>query len=181
MSRIGKLAINIPSGTQVTINNDFINVKGPKGELKQELNNKIKLEIKENEIFVSPADAESKDGKAFQGLFRALINNMVFGVNEGYEKKLEIKGVGYRMAVNGNKINFNLGFSHPVEFPLPEGITAALEGNNTLVISGYDKQLVGEVAAQIRKMRKPEPYKGKGIKYSDEIIRRKAGKAATAK
>ena len=178
MSRLGKLAITVPNGTQVTMANGFITVKGPKGELKQELNNKIKVEIKENEIVVSPTNPDTKEGKSFWGLFRALINNMVVGVNEGYEKKLEVKGVGYKMAVNGNKINFNLGFSHPIEFPLPAGITAVVEGNSTLIIQGYDKQLVGEITAQIRKMRQPEPYKGKGIRYSDEVIRRKAGKAA---
>ncbi len=178
MSRLGKLAITVPNGTQVTMANGFITVKGPKGELKQELNNKIKVEIKENEILVSPTNPDTKEGKSFWGLFRALINNMVVGVNEGYEKKLEVKGVGYKMAVNGNKINFNLGFSHPIEFPLPAGITATVEGTSTLIIQGYDKQLVGEISAQIRKMRQPEPYKGKGIRYSDEVIRRKAGKAA---
>lgn len=177
MSRLGKLAITIPNGTQVTMADGFITVKGPKGELKQELNKKIQVEINDNQISVKPVNPDSKEGKSFWGLFRTLINNMVVGVNEGYEKKLEIKGVGYKMVVNGNKINFNLGFSHPIEFPLPAGISAVAEGNN-LSIKGVDKQMVGEIAAQIRKMREPEPYKGKGIKYSDEIIRRKAGKAA---
>lgn len=177
MSRIGKLAINVPSGTEVTITAGFIKVKGPKGELKQELNKKIKVEIKENEVLVNPVNPDTKDGKAFWGLFRTLINNMVIGVNDGYEKKLEFKGVGYKMAVNDSNIHLNLGFSHPIEFPLPAGITAVVEGNS-ITIKGFDKQLVGEIAAQIRKMRKPEPYKGKGIRYSDEIIIRKAGKAA---
>ncbi len=178
MSRLGKLAITIPNGTQVTMADGFITVKGPKGELKQELNKKIQVEINDNQISVKPVNPDSKEGKSFWGLFRTLINNMVLGVNEGYEKKLEIKGVGYKMAVNGDKINFNLGFSHPIEFPLPAGISAVVEGNS-LTIKGIDKQMVGEISAQIRKMREPEPYKGKGIKYSDEIIRRKAGKAAS--
>ena len=180
MSRLGKLAITIPSGTQVNLAGGFITVKGPKGELKQELSNKIKIDIKENEVIVSSVNPDSKEGKSFWGLFRALINNMVIGVNEGYSKKLEIKGVGYKVAVNGNKVNLNLGFSHPIEFPLPEGISALAEGTS-LTISGIDKQMVGEVSAQIRKLRKPEPYKGKGIRYSDEIIRRKAGKTAASK
>ena len=126
---------------------------------------------------VTVGKPEDKKERALWGLFRALIANMVTGVNEGYEKKLEVKGVGYKVAVAGNKVNLNLGFSHPLEFVLPEGISAVAEGNN-LTISGIDKQLVGETAARIRKLRKPEPYKGKGIKYSDEIIRRKAGKTA---
>lgn len=178
MSRLGKLPIKIPNGTQVSINNGFVVVKGPKGELKQKLNKVVKLEIKDNEAIVSVNNPENKDDKSLWGLFRALINNMVVGVNDGYEKKLEIKGVGYKMAVSGNKIIFNLGFSHPIEFLLPIGISASVDGN-FLTISGFDKQLVGELSAQVRKLREPEPYKGKGIKYSDEIIRRKAGKAAS--
>jgi len=178
MSRLGKLPIKIPTGTQVNLSNSFITVKGPKGELKQELSKKVKVEIKNDEIVLSINDINNKEEKSFWGLFRALINNMVTGVNDGYSKKLEIKGVGYKAAVVGNKLTLNLGFSHPVEFILPEGISALVEGNS-ITISGIDKQLVGELSAQIRKLRKPEPYKGKGIRYSDEIIRRKAGKAAS--
>lgn len=177
MSRLGKLPIKIPTGTQVNIENNLITVKGPKGELKQKINDIIKLELKENELIVSVPNPEDKKERSLWGLFRSLLNNMVIGVNDGYEKKLEIKGVGYKVAVAGNKVNLNLGFSHPVEFILPEGISALAEGN-ILTISGIDKQIVGEMAAQIRKLRKPEPYKGKGIKYIDEIIRRKAGKTA---
>ncbi len=178
MSRLGKLPIKIPTGTQVNLSNSFITVKGPKGELKQELSKKIKVEIKNDEIVLSINDINNKEEKSFWGLFRALINNMVTGVNDGYSKKLEIKGVGYKAAVVGNKLTLNLGFSHPVEFILPEEISALVEGSS-ITISGIDKQLVGELSAQIRKLRKPEPYKGKGIRYSDEIIRRKAGKAAS--
>lgn len=178
MSRLGKLPIKIPAGTQVNLSNSFITVKGPKGELKQELSKKVKVEIKNDEIVLSINDINNKEEKSFWGLFRALINNMVTGVNDGYSKKLEIKGVGYKAAVVGNKLTLNLGFSHPVEFILPEGISALVEGSS-ITISGIDKQLVGELSAQIRKLRKPEPYKGKGIRYSDEIIRRKAGKAAS--
>ena len=178
MSRLGKLPIKIPTGTQVNLSNSFITVKGPKGELKQELSKKVKVEIKNDEIVLSINDINNKEEKSFWGLFRALINNMVTGVNDGYSKKLEIKGVGYKAAVVGNKLTLNLGFSHPVEFILPEEISALVEGSS-ITISGIDKQLVGELSAQIRKLRKPEPYKGKGIRYSDEIIRRKAGKAAS--
>jgi len=177
MSRLGKLPIKIPAGTQISIDKGFIVVKGPKGELKQELHKLVKVEITPEEAIVKVKNENDKEERSLWGLFRALINNMVIGVNSGYEKKLEIKGVGYKVSVSGNKINLSLGFSHPVEFVLPDGISALAEGNN-LTISGIDKQLVGELAAQIRKLRKPEPYKGKGIKYSDEIIRRKAGKAA---
>ncbi len=177
MSRLGKLPIKIPAGTQISIDKGFIVVKGPKGELKQELHKLVKVEITPEEAIVKVKNENNKEERSLWGLFRALINNMVIGVNSGYEKKLEIKGVGYKVSVSGNKINLSLGFSHPVEFVLPDGISALAEGNN-LTISGIDKQLVGELAAQIRKLRKPEPYKGKGIKYSDEIIRRKAGKAA---
>ncbi len=177
MSRLGKLPIKIPAGTQVNIDKGLVIVKGPKGELKEKVSDVIKVELKNDEIIVSVPNPEDKKQKSLWGLFRTLINNMVVGVNDGYEKKLEIKGVGYKVAVAGNKINLNLGFSHPVDFLLPNGISASSEGN-ILTISGIDKQAVGEVAAQIRKLRKPEPYKGKGIRYIDEIIRRKAGKAA---
>jgi large subunit ribosomal protein L6 len=177
MSRLGKLPISLPAGTEAKIEDNKIIVKGPKGELTQELNDLVQVEIKDNEIVVSIKDKEDKKEKSFWGLYRSLINNMVTGVSEGFEKKLEINGVGYRAAVSGQKLTLNVGFSHPVDFNLPAGITGAVEGN-VITISGFDKQLVGELAAQIRKIRKPEPYKGKGIKYIDEIIRRKEGKTA---
>lgn len=177
MSRLGKLPIVIPSGVDVKIDDSFITVKGPKGELKQKLNELVKVELKDGLVEVSIEKKENKKQRAFWGLFRSLINNMVVGVSEGFEKKLEVNGVGYRVAVSGKKLNLNLGYSHPIEFPLPDGITAEVEGN-IITISGFDKQAVGEVAAQIRKLRKPEPYKGKGIKYVDEIIIRKEGKTA---
>lgn len=177
MSRLGKLPIKIPAGTQVSIDKGVVTVKGPKGELKQELHKLVKIENTPEEVVVKVKNENDKEERSLWGLFRALINNMVVGVNSGYEKKLEIKGVGYKVVVVGNKINLSLGFSHPIEFPLPVGISALAEGNS-LTISGIDKQLVGELAAQIRKLRKPEPYKGKGIRYSDEVIRRKAGKTA---
>ncbi len=176
MSRLGKMPIVLPNGTQAKIEKNFIIVKGPKGELKQALHEYVKVECDEKEIRTSLASQERK-ALPFWGLYRSLISNMVIGVNAGYSKKLEINGVGYKANLQGKKIVFNLGFSHPVDFPLPEGIAAQIEGN-VITVSGIDKQLVGEMAAQIRKLKKPEPYKGKGIKYIDEIIRRKAGKTA---
>ena len=177
MSRLGKLPIEIPTGTQAKIENNFIIVKGSKGELKQELNNLVKVEVLEKEIKVSIKNEKVKKERAFWGLYRSLINNMVQGVETGFEKKLEVNGVGYRIALAGKKLTLNVGYSHPVDFEFPEGITGAVEGN-VITISGIDKQLVGEVAAKIRKIKKPEPYKGKGIKYIDEVIRRKEGKTA---
>ena len=177
MSRLGKLPIEIPAGTQAKIENNFIIVKGPKGELKQELNNLVKVYVKEKEVKVSIKNEKIKKERAFWGLYRSLINNMVQGVEKGFEKKLEVNGVGYRITLVGKKLTLNVGYSHPVDFELPEGITGAVEGN-VITISGIDKQLVGEVAAKIRKIKKPEPYKGKGIKYIDEVIRRKEGKTA---
>jgi len=177
MSRLGKLPINIVEGVTAKIEGKKIIVKGPKGELSQDFNDLVVLEIKEKEIIVSVKNEKNKKERAFWGLFRSLINNMVLGVSEGFEKKLEVNGVGYRVALSGKKIILNVGYSHPVEFELPEGINASIEGN-IITVSGIDKQLVGEVAANIRKVRKPEPYKGKGIKYIDEIIRRKEGKTA---
>lgn len=177
MSRLGKLPIKIPTDVKINVNKDIVIVSGKNGELKQKLHSDIIIDINENEVVIKVKNPEDKKQNSLWGLFRALINNMVVGVGIGYEKKLEIKGVGYKATVNGNKLNLNLGFSHPIEFALPDGISANVE-NNTISIKGADKQLVGEVAAKIRKYRKPEPYKGKGIRYSDEIIRRKAGKAA---
>jgi len=177
MSRLGKLPISLPAGTEAKIENNFVIVKGPKGELKQEFNDVVKVEIIDNQIIVSIKDKDSKKEKAFWGLYRSLFNNMVVGVSTGFEKKLEINGVGFRVAIAGQKLTLTLGFSHLVNFDLPAGITGVVVGN-TITISGADKQLVGEMAAQIRKIKKPEPYKGKGIKYSDEVIRRKEGKTA---
>lgn len=177
MSRIGKLPIELPANTQVKIEAGFVVVKGPKGELKEKLNPLAKVSITEKEITVTVANPDVKKERSIWGLFRSLVNNMIIGVNQGYEKKLEINGVGYRANVQGNKLVINAGYSHPVEYVLPEGITAQVAAN-VITVSGINKYLVGETAAQIRKIRKPEPYKGKGIKYSDEVIRRKAGKTS---
>ncbi len=178
MSRLGKLPIIIPAGVDVKINKNLITVKGPKGELKQDFNKYVKIEIQDNAVLVSVAKPDNKNEKAYWGLYRSLVNNMVLGVSQGFEKKLEINGVGYKVALAGKKLNLALGFSHPVEFVLPEGITASVEANK-ITINGFDKQLVGETAARIRKLKKPEPYKGKGIKYFDEIIIRKEGKTSS--
>ena len=177
MSRLGKLPIKIPNDVKVSVDKGIITVSGKNGELKQKLHSDIIVDINENEITVKVKNADDKKQNSLWGLFRALINNMVVGMDTGYEKKLEIKGVGYKASVNGDKLNLSLGFSHPVEFILPVGISATVE-NNVITVKGADKQLVGEISAQIRKYREPEPYKGKGIRYSDETVRRKAGKAA---
>jgi len=177
MSRIGKKPIQIPEKIEIKIEGDLVIVKGPKGELKLNLVSEVKVEKKENKLIVKINNEENKKEKSLWGTYRQLIENMVIGVNEGFEKKLEINGVGFRSELKGKDLILNIGFSHPVEFKIPEGITIQIE-KNIISISGIDKQLVGETAAQIRKIKKPEPYKGKGIKYIDEVIRRKAGKQA---
>ena len=177
MSRLGKLPIKIPTGVQVTISSLDLVFKGPKGELHLKPNSMVELKIENDEILVRPRNEQEKNASAMWGLVWSLVKNSVQGVSEGFTKKLEINGVGYRATANGDKLNLNLGFSHPVEFKIPQKITATVEGN-VITIFGADKGLVGETAAQIRKIRKPEPYKGKGVKYSDEIVRRKAGKSA---
>lgn len=177
MSRLGKLPIELKEGTQAKIENNFIIIKGPKGELRQELHKLVQVEVDGNKVTVNVKDKENKKEKSLWGMYFSLIRNMAVGVNEGFEKKLEINGVGYRVAASGNKLNLSLGFSHPVVFDLPEGVSAQAEGN-IITLKGANKQLVGETAARIRKIRKPEPYKGKGIKYIDEVIIKKEGKTA---
>lgn len=176
MSRIGKLPINIPAGVTVTVDEkNTVMVKGPKGELSQAVNRDIKLEISDGTLTLTrPSDA--KPHKAMHGLYRSLINNMVVGVSEGFSKTLILVGTGYRADVQGNKLNLNIGFSHPVVIEAPENITFTTPEPTKVVISGINKQQVGNLAADIRFLRKPEPYLGKGIKYSDETIRRKVGK-----
>jgi len=180
MSKIGKKPIEIPEGVEIRLEGDVIHAKGPKGELNVKVLPAVKLEIDKTQIIVKKAD-EQASSNAFWGLMRALINNIIVGVKEGYEKKIELQGVGYRMSVQGNKINMALGFSHPVEAEVPAGLTAKIEDNNILVISGIDKQAVGQFAANIRSLKEVEPYKGKGFRYVGEKVRRKAGKKAGTK
>ena len=177
MSRIGKKPVVIPSGVNVTLNGNAIKVKGPKGELFADLHPNIKVEMVNNEVLVSRPD-DLKQNRALHGLTRALIQNMVTGVTESYKKTLDIVGVGYRAELKGKNLLINIGYSHPVFFMPPEGITLETTSPTQIVISGIDKQLVGLVSAKIRSIRQPEPYKGKGIKYSNEVIIRKAGKTA---
>ena len=175
MSRIGKMPIEIPKDVKVDINDDIISVKGPKGELKRTINPKVRLNIENGQILIM-VDDESKESRSCHGLFRALVANMVKGVSQGFERILEIVGVGYRGEVAGRKATFHLGYSHPVVFDLPEGINANID-KSKITLTGIDKELLGRTAAKIRSFRKPEPYKGKGIKYVDEVIVRKAGKS----
>jgi large subunit ribosomal protein L6 len=179
MSRVGKLPISIPSGVDLKIAEDVIEVKGPKGVLSLATHPAIAVKVENNTIFVTPVD-ESRTARQQHGLRRTLLANAVAGVTKGFEKSLEVIGVGYKVNVQGNTVVLNVGFSHPVNFVLPAGVQAKVE-NAKITISGCDKQIVGEVAAQIRRVRPPEPYKGKGIKYSDETIRRKAGKSGGKK
>lgn len=175
MSRIGKKPIEIPSGVEVTLGAEAVSVKGPKGSLTTTVHPKVEYKIEEGKVFVTAAD-DSRLARGQHGLRRTLLSNCIDGVTKGFERVLEVIGVGYKVNVQGNKVVLNVGFSHPVDFELPAGIEAKAEGNK-LTIAGCDKQLVGEVAAKIRRVRPPEPYKGKGIKYVDEQIRRKAGKS----
>jgi large subunit ribosomal protein L6 len=179
MSRIGKQPITIPSGVTITVDPDVITVNGSKGSLSQFTMPGITVRQEGEEILVTRVDDEAEH-RAKHGLMRSLVNNMVVGVSKGFEKKLELNGVGYRMAVAGNTVKMNLGFSHEVVYTLPQGITAAVE-QNVLTISGISKQQVGQVAAEIRALKKPEPYKGKGLKYVDERIIRKSGKSGKEK
>ncbi len=179
MSRIGKLPIPIPSGVTITVDPDFVTVAGSKGTLKQFTMPGITVTVADGVATVTRVDDEAPN-RAKHGLMRALINNMVVGVSQGFSKKLEINGVGYRVAAQGQDLKFNLGFSHDVIYKLPQGVTAALE-QNKITVTGIDKQAVGQVAAEIRALKKPEPYKGKGIKYADERIIRKSGKSGKDK
>jgi len=180
MSRIGKLPITIPSGvTAEKRENNVVFVKGPKGELSFKFHDLMKMEINENKITVTRS-GDNKQNRSLHGLTRTLISNMIEGVTKGFEKRLEIQGVGYRATIQGTKAILNLGFSHPIEYDPPDGVTISLDADkkNIIIISGRNKQLVGEAAAKIRSFRKPEPYKGKGIRYENEYVQRKAGKSA---
>ena len=177
MSRIGKLPVAVPSGVDVAIDGPLVTVKGPKGTLSHSVASPITVEQGDGVLDVKRPDDE-RESRSLHGLTRTLVNNMVVGVTDGYEKKLEIVGVGYRVLSKGpTQLEFQLGYSHPIIFDAPEGISFTVEGPTKLGVQGIDKQLVGEVAANIRKLRKPEPYKGKGVRYAGEVVRRKAGKA----
>ena len=176
MSRIGRMPIAIPAGVTVTIaENNKVTVKGPKGTLERVLPEELTIKEEDGHVVVSRPN-DLKRMKSLHGLTRTLINNMIVGVTNGYEKVLEVNGVGYRAAKQGKKLTLNLGYSHPVEMEDPEGIETVLEGQNKITVKGIDKEKVGQYAAEIRDKRRPEPYKGKGIKYADEVIRRKVGK-----
>lgn len=175
MSRIGNKSVAVPSGVTATVDGQTVTAKGPKGELSFVVNDEVLVKLEEGEINVSPRD-NSKDARSKWGMTRTMISNIVTGVAEGFEKKLEINGVGYRAAMQGKNLQLALGFSHDVVYEVPEGIQVATPKPTEIVITGIDKQRVGQVAAEIRKYRKPEPYKGKGVKYADETIVRKEGK-----
>ena len=176
MSRIGKLPITVPGGVDVKIDGQQVTVKGPKGELVLVVAEPIRVAFEEGQVQVTRPD-EERESRALHGLTRTLINNNIVGVTEGFSKQLEVVGTGYRVQQKGSGLELALGFSHPVLFDPPEGINLAVEGNTKITVSGISKQAVGEAAANIRKLKKPEPYKGKGIRYAGEVVRRKAGKA----
>jgi len=176
MSRIGRLPIDIPGGVTVNIDGQNVTVNGPKGELALVVSNPIRVSIEDNQVVVTRPDDE-RNSRSLHGLTRTLIANQITGVTQGYEKGLEVVGTGYRVATKGASLEFALGYSHSITVDPPAGITFEVEGNNKLTVKGIDKQAVGEVAANIRKLRKPEPYKGKGVRYAGEVVRRKAGKS----
>jgi large subunit ribosomal protein L6 len=175
MSRIGKKPVSIPQGVQVDWKDGALSVRGPKGELKRRVDPGVLVKTENDQLLISVENGNSKRSKAIHGLHRALIANMVAGVSQGFEKALEIVGIGYRAELSGRKMTFHLGYSHPIDFDLPEGIDAKVD-RTRITLTGIDKELLGKTAAKIRGFRKPEPYKGKGIKYADEMIKRKAGK-----
>jgi large subunit ribosomal protein L6 len=180
MSRIGKLPVAVPSGVNVTLGEGEVVVKGPKGELRQTiLTQAVEVKLEDGKVIVE-RKGDTKPQRSVHGLTRTLISNMVLGVSKGFRKSLEIQGVGYRAAKAGEKLNLSLGYSHPVVFEAPKGITLTVEGQNKIHVDGIDKQQVGQVAAKIRSLRAPEPYKGKGIRYEGEFIRKKLGKAGKA-
>lgn len=173
MSRIGKSVIQIPEGVKIEISNNKVNVTGPKGSLSDTFKDMVGFEIKENEMVVKPGE---ECDNAYWGLTRSLVNNMVTGVSKGFEKKLEIVGVGYRAKVGGNTLTLSVGYSHPVDMQIPEGLSVEVKDNTNIFIRGIDKQKLGQFTANVREVRPPEPYKGKGIRYDNEYVRRKVGK-----
>src|SRR5271157_1876349 len=175
MSRIGKKPIILPQAVKVELKDGVVSVKGPKGSLSRPLVEGIELEITDKAVNVKRG-SDDKRTRSFHGLMRTLVSNMVDGVSKGFEKKLEIVGIGYRSELHVNKLVFHLGYSHPIDFPLPAGISAEVEKQTLVTIKGIDKELVGQIAAKVRGLRKPDPYKGKGVKYTTEVLRKKAGK-----
>ncbi|HEV2261061.1 MAG TPA: 50S ribosomal protein L6 [Candidatus Rubrimentiphilum sp.] len=181
MSRIGKLGMTLPNGVSVDVADDVVHVKGPKGELRQRTMRHVAVRVQDGKVIVERSGNE-KQHRAAHGLTRTLVNNMIEGVSKGFRKSLEIQGVGYRAAKSGEKLNLTLGLSHPVSYQPPKGVALSIEGTNKIHVEGIDKQQVGQVAAEIRNLRPPEPYKGKGIRYEGEFVRKKLGKAGkTAK
>jgi large subunit ribosomal protein L6 len=176
MSRIGKQPIQLPSGVKVNLRGSEVEVSGTKGELKRKLPPRVKVEVVDGQIMVSPGDG-GREARALHGLTRTLINNMVLGVTVGYTRVLELSGVGYRADVKSDTLHLSLGYSHPIEFKLPKGIQASVDKQNRITLTGIDKELLGLTAAKIRDFRRCEPYKGKGIRYAEEVVRRKVGKA----
>jgi large subunit ribosomal protein L6 len=183
MSRIGKMPVNLPNNVQVRVDtgNGEVTIKGPKGELKMRVHPAVNLQQENNVIRVVPVDAGDKSAGKYHGLVRSLVNNMVIGVSEGFKKELSLVGVGYRAAIKGKELSLTLGYSHPVVHQIPEGIEVKVDRQTEVIVSGADKELVGQVSADIRAYRKPEPYHGKGIRYKDERIITKVGKAAGKK
>lgn len=180
MSRIGKRPIVVPNGVEIQFDGRILTVRGPKGELRRSIHPSVELQIDDSRISLSISDG-SKESRSLFGLFRTLISNMVVGVTEGFQRTLEINGVGYRAELSGDKLILNLGYSNPIAYDVPQGINAQLEQRNRIILSGIDKELLGSTAATIRALRAPEPYKGKGVKYLEERIRRKAGKTGIKK
>jgi large subunit ribosomal protein L6 len=179
MSRIGKLPLAIPSGVNVDVQGDEVAVKGPKGELRHRVLQHVTVKLQDGRVLVE-RKGNAKEQRSAHGLTRTLVNNMIQGVSKGFRKSLEIQGVGYRAAKSGEKLNLTLGFSHPVSYEAPKGVSLSVEGTNKIHVDGIDKQQVGQVAAEIRNLRAPEPYKGKGVRYASEVIRKKLGKAGKA-
>lgn len=175
MSRVAKAPVTVPKGVEVVLTDNNVNVSGPKGKLEQTVNSLVSITMEDNVAHFAPKE-ESREGWAQAGTARALLNNMVQGVSQGFERKLELIGVGYRAQLKGKSLNLSLGFSHPIDYALPEGVTAAVEGNTVVTLTGIDKQLLGQTAAVIRSFRPPEPYKGKGVRYFGENIKRKETK-----
>ena len=176
MSRIGKMPVTIPGGVKVDVTGNVITVEGPKGKLEQTVRSEVSVAVEGDTVMVKRID-DSKAAKSYHGLYRRLLDNMVAGVSQGFSKSLLINGVGYRVEQQGKSLIFNLGYSNPIEYPLDDSLTATLEGNTKITISGADKAKVGQTCAEIRSLRPPEPYKGKGVRYEDEYVRRKIGKA----